>query len=520
MSGRRTILIGLCLLLVGSASGGLEAATVGTTGASFLKLNVGARAEAVGGIGVVGLGGAGSLYWNPAGLAADGPGVLAVSHQRLWQDVDATAVAFGYSGLSVGTFALGIERLGVSSWNNLATGPGIDARDLAIILGFGRGLTERTRVGVSARSLSSKIGDHSASGFSFDCGVHHRVFDRLTLGAAVRNLGPGISFSDGDEDPLPLVGSLGGVWRWRRLALMGEVRNERGIDTYGCVGTEVRLHPWLALRAGSRLGCEVEQATSDFTWGAGIGLPSGLAFDYSYRDSDLGTSHQFSGLFPFGGGGDEVGGVGQPGALPSNLAVVKGLFSGAVDSLLALIPATRGREIVIRPRAGGSTEGGRGKGEDIVTDQGLVEDVLSERLTAKGYAVYTGRVPAAEDSAEAEWGDIPVLEYRILELSVDYPCGRRRHYIGRKEIERLMRVHLNLRLLGRDGGGVLWAGAAERAYRDIVPFGLIPALESEGFAFTKAETSAQKWDRVLEPVIATAIVGGLVYLFYSNKSSE
>ena len=65
-----------------------------------------------------------------------------------------------------------------------------------------------------------------------------------------------------------------------------------------------------------------------------------------------------------------------------------------------------------------------------------------------------------------------------------------------------------------------WAGTAERTYRDVVPFSLLKSVESEEFSFTQAEAGEQKWDKVLEPVIATAIVGGLIYLFYSNKGSE
>ncbi len=528
MSCQRAVVVGLgaALFLAGPASA--KGATVGTTGASFLKLSVGARAEAMGDVGVVGLDGVESLYWNPAGLAVGGGQTkILVSHQQLWQGVSATAVAVGLRSRGFGSLALGIEQLGVGAWNNLDTGAGIDASDLAILLGFGRSLTSRMAVGVTGRTLHSTIGDHSASGFSLDCGLRYCMSDHLVLAGAVRNMGPGISFGGESEDPLPISGSLGGALECKRFSLLGEVRKERGTDAYAGLGLEFRVHPILALRMGSRMGASEQRATSDMTWGTGIGLRRGLGLDYSYRDCDLGSTHQFSGTYLFGGWGGGENARSAPGegtAVASHLAVVKGLLASAVDSLVLLMPTPSGREVLVR-RAYEPAEEVSGRGNDASdeSDGELLEAVLVEQLTRSGLAVHLpSGAGAVEDSLadEAVSSAIPVLEYRILELKVSYPSGGRRHYVGRKEVERLVLVHLHLRLMEGSGAVVRWAGAAERSYRDVVPFSLLPSLRSEGFGFTDAETEDRKWDRILEPVIATAIVGGLVYLFYSNKGSD
>lgn len=498
-------------------------AGVGTTGASFLKLSVGARPEGLGDVGVVGLEGVESLYWNPACLAStNGARSLMVTHQQLWQDVSATGFAIGFPAGRLGTVAVGVERLGVEAWNNLGGLEAVEARDLAVLLGVGRRLTDRTDLGATARTLHSKIGDHSASGVSFDCGVRLRVSSRLAVAGAVRNLGPGLSYSDAGGDPLPVVGSLGGAWEWEGLTLVAEARKERGIDAIGCVGAEVQVHPMLALRGGARLGAGDERAGSDVTWGAGIGRRNGLRFDYSYRDSDLGASHQFSGMLPLGGVGLPGGGVSaaEAAGIPSNLVVVKELVSSGLDSLLAIMPVPGTEGIVIR--RGGEPPARLEGDADDGSGANLVEDLLAERLTRRGLTVHVGSSPSGADTlAEASTARaLPVLEYRMIELRVDYPSGRRRHYLGRKEVERVVRVHVHLRLLERTGGAVRWAGTAERARRDVVPFSLLRSLESAGFGFTRAEAEEQKWDKVLEPVIATAIVGGLIYLFYSNKGTD
>jgi hypothetical protein len=216
------VVCSLVILLVARAES--EGSTVGTTGAAFLKLNVGARAEALGEAGAVGLEGVESLYWNPAGLAGAGDqGRVLVSHQQLWQGVDATAAAVGFPQWRIGSVALGFQRLGVESWSNLSDESGIDAGDLAVLLGYARRLTARMDVGMTARTLHSRIGDDSANGFSVDYGVRYQLSDRLLLAGAVRNIGPGISFRDGDEDPLPLTGSFGGALEWKRHPASGRV---------------------------------------------------------------------------------------------------------------------------------------------------------------------------------------------------------------------------------------------------------------------------------------------------------
>ncbi len=525
MIHRRVVWVGIFLLGLSVLPTELQGAGAGTTGASFLKLSVGARAEALGDAGVVGLEGIESLYWNPAGLAhGGGSSQLLVSHQQLWQDISATAVAFGFRNERLGYVALGLAQLGVDSWNNLPGESGVDAGDLAILVGFARSLSERVGLGVAVRTLHSSVGDHSASGFSLDCGLRYRLSDRMVLAGAVRNLGSGLSYLDEEPDPLPTMGSFGGAVAWNRFLVLGEVRKERGLDAYGGLGAEIRLHPMLALRAWSRLGSAVERATSDASWGVGIGLPSGLDVDYSYRGSDLGGAHQFSGTYRFGAGmgtgaGGPAGTESSPGAsIPSNLVVVKELLASAVDSLLAIMPRPGGGTILL----GRGEEGrsGAGKGEGTRSGDDLLENILVERLTGMGLSVRLAEEEADPDSVGAGSSEAgPVVEYHVLDLKVNYPSGGRRHFIGRKELHRMVWVDVHLRLLQGDGA-VRWAGGAERTYRDVVPFSLLNSLKTDGFGFTDAESEGQKWDRILEPLIATAIVGGLIYLFYSNKGSD
>ncbi len=517
----RVVWVGVCMLFLSGLLAPPGAAAVGTTGASFLKLSVGARAEALGEAGVVGLDGVESLYWNPAALVAVESPQAMVSHQQLWQHVTATAIAFAFRNDRVGSIAVGLEQMGIGSWNNVSGEAGVDAGDLAVLVGIGRSLSERVAVGVAARTLHSNIGDHSASGFSVDCGLHYRVSDRLVLAGAVRNLGSGFSYMDAAADPLPSVGSFGGAFRWRSVLFVGEARKERGTDAYGAVGAEIRVHPLLSLRAGSRLGSTADRASSNAAWGLGVGLPAGLRFDYSFHDSDLGGSHQFSGTYLWGGGlGMEGGGAeyGSSASIPSNLVVIKGLLGAVVDSLMAVMPRPAGQRIVLKKSPDAIT---RAKEESGRTGDNLLESTLAERLTNMGFAVQLAGASRADtiSAASASSSPAPVLEYRVMDLKVNYPSGGRRHFIGRKELQRMIWVDVQMRLMeGTDT--VRWAGGGGRSHRDVVPLRMLNYLKTEGFGLTEAATEEQKWDRVLEPLIATAIIGGLIYLFYSNKGSD
>ncbi len=175
--------------------------------------------------------------------------------------------------------------------------------------------------------------------------------------------------------------------------------------------------------------------------------------------------------------------------------------------------------MILRQQSSGAA-GAHAKAPEAGSAESLLEDLLAERLSRSGWVVKTSASAVDSVAEVTASGGGPHLEYRILELKVDYPSGWRRHYVGRREIERVVRANLHLRLMEDGEGAVLWAGTAERASRDVVPFDLLSSLESQSFGFTKAQAQDQKWDRILEPVIATAIVGGLIYLFYSNKSTS
>ena len=55
---------------------------------------------------------------------------------------------------------------------------------------------------------------------------------------------------------------------------------------------------------------------------------------------------------------------------------------------------------------------------------------------------------------------------------------------------------------------------------DVVPASMLDALGSPKYPFASPKLEKGQWDRYLEGGLVIAIIGVLVYLFYSNKTAS
>ena len=199
---------------------------VGTRGANFLEIPVGARAQALAGAGAPLQSGVYGLYWNPATIASVEEFSVAFSYTELYQDLDIDyffaggAVQFGggvlgiaFGGLSSGDIARTTENFpeggdpifgDVFEWNSTFVG-GYYARQI----------TDRLQVGGGIKFISEGIDNAAADWVAFDGGVAFRTgLLGLELAAVAQNIGNTASFRGQaveriipDEDQL--FGSVG-----------------------------------------------------------------------------------------------------------------------------------------------------------------------------------------------------------------------------------------------------------------------------------------------------------------------
>lgn len=183
---------------------------VGTHAAQFLKLEVGARAAALGGAYVAGVDDMSALYWNPAGLAKITGSSFYGTYTSLYAGIQHGYVAFGtqigrsdYLGVHVTYLNSGLMEVTTLIFPE-GSGEYFSVSDIAIGVSYARKLTDRLSVGGTAKFINETIWRESASTFGFDVGSQ---FDTgilgVKLGMAITNFSTKFKF-DGPDLNIPV----------------------------------------------------------------------------------------------------------------------------------------------------------------------------------------------------------------------------------------------------------------------------------------------------------------------------
>lgn len=177
---------------------------VGTTAAQFLKIEIGARAMAMGGAFVATANDATASFWNPAGLATLQSREVAVVHTNWLADMDLeyASIAIPAGG---NVFGLSLTALNYGEWDVTTidepegTGEKFGAQDLALGLSYARPLTDRFRFGINFKYISQSIYHMSASAIAFDIGTLFTTqFRGLRIGMSLSNFGSKMSMHGKD----------------------------------------------------------------------------------------------------------------------------------------------------------------------------------------------------------------------------------------------------------------------------------------------------------------------------------
>ncbi len=311
--------------LAGTATaGGLD--RMGTAGAQELRIPVGAASIAIAGSAVALGNGIGNLYYNPASLAAvDNPEAI-VSYSTYLADskVDYGAVSTKVGSAGNVAFSVKVLNIGdiVVTTENAPEGTGEILNPTYSVFGltYGRRMTDRVLLGLTASYISEKIAQTSATGFAADFGVQYDTGWRgLRFGFAMKNIGPNMTFSGPNfeqrftlpgDDPsaqphviqlestsfeLPSYLQIGvsydvGVAEKQHATIYGTFQgNNFSTDEYR-LGAEYMLGEHIALRGGyvGQLAVSSADRQPDylysFNYGAGLNFKMGdrpLSFDWA-----------------------------------------------------------------------------------------------------------------------------------------------------------------------------------------------------------------------------------------------
>jgi hypothetical protein len=308
---------------------------LGTAGAQFLQIGVGAKAAALGGAYVATANNAAALFWNPAGIANVANQSVHFSHTPWWATIDLNSAAYAIRLGEAGSLGAAVTVLSMDDMevtNELqqdGTGERFDAQNLMIGITYARPLTDRFNVGITAKYVQERIWNETSSGIAFDVGTQYRLwFNNVVIGMSLANFGGDLRLdgrdltykfdTDGalprnrlapgkletEAYALPLHFQVGvamdvlhsDLFTWQvALDVTHPNDNSERIN----VGSEVAVFRQIFLRGGYRYNYDDE----DLTLGFGFALPienNNFAFDYAFSQYGLLPNvHRFSVGFEF-----------------------------------------------------------------------------------------------------------------------------------------------------------------------------------------------------------------------------
>jgi len=197
------------------------------------------------------------------------------------------------------------------------------------------------------------------------------------------------------------------------------------------------------------------------------------------------------------------GGTGEE--LITNYQVIEKISGEAVDELMANMPSLQKEKLLLLVK---------GKGVGKIDDAFL--NVLIKKMKDSGIRVST--TAPSEDST----GEQPDYEfnYQLVKLNLRYADINRSHLVGSKRVDRLAEIGIFSQIIDRSNGDIFWVGETSKKFEDTISYSLLDRVEDPDIEYTRPVRKELRWSRLVEPVIVTGIVTGLVYLFFSNQSSN
>lgn len=296
----------IIIFICGTAGARQINSNAGTSAFSFLKINVGGRAVAMGGA-FTGLSDdEAALYYNPAGLASLEQSRFIAEYNNYFTDLQS-----GFAGyirpLSEGkVFGIQISYLNYGEFTQTDRAGNIEGTfgggDLMVATSFAIRRGYNLAAGATAKFIYEKIQEFSATGFAVDLGLHYTGDRaRYTGGLLLQNLGTQLSsLGTGEKNGLPTLVRIGGSIRPRGLnsVITSDLIVPFDNNAEIAVGAEYfNLHP-LFLRMGwNSFGSNFRTQYSDnglagLTFGFGVNYRS-MQFSYAYSPAgDLGDAHR------------------------------------------------------------------------------------------------------------------------------------------------------------------------------------------------------------------------------------
>lgn len=191
---------------------------------------------------------------------------------------------------------------------------------------------------------------------------------------------------------------------------------------------------------------------------------------------------------------------------PTNFEIVKQVSTEVIEELLQNMPSMTESDIVILHKENGVGE------IDFV-----FENTLLWKMENAGIDIMAANPSELDTTAQA--ADYR-FSYQLIRLELAYTKIYRPYWFGAKLVTREAEATVFAKLIDLRSGDVVWVGDAEKMYKDTIAHSMLKAVEDEQYEFTHPPRKEVRWSKIVEPIVVTGIVVGLVYLFFSNQSNE
>lgn len=266
----------------------LYSGETGTNGFTLLKIEVDARAAAMGGAYTAVASDASASFWNPAGLAGATSKSFNIMYHSIYEDISqefaAVHILTGKHNLALSVNLLTFSDIPIRGHVPTEEPAGTtEAMNFAGMVSYAKYLFNDYAVGINLKYLFEKYYLEKASGWAFDFGMKKKnIIDNLDLGITIQNLGQ-MSDLKYKSTPLPLIfcGGLGYTIPFEILGnsplLATDIQYINDDDIYYRLGSELDLLSYFVIRIGWISG----GSKNEPTFGLGINYQN-LHFDYSY----------------------------------------------------------------------------------------------------------------------------------------------------------------------------------------------------------------------------------------------
>ncbi len=279
----------------------------GTSAFPFLKINIGARAVAMGGAFTGLADDESSLYYNPAGIAGTKQNRWIAGYHNYFVDIQSGFVGFVIPLDEDNTLAAHFDYLGYGEFirtdtNGTRLGT-FGGSDLLMALTAARRISHNIKLGLTAKLIYQSLDEFSASGIALDLGAKYTDDrERFTGGVMIQNVGKQLSALGSEKYQLPLAVRAGISYRPRGLPLVmaSDLIAPVDNDLVIAIGTEYDEFKPFYMRLGwNSFGANYRNADSEDNW---AGIAMGVGFDYRHLHiaysftpaAELGDSHRIT----------------------------------------------------------------------------------------------------------------------------------------------------------------------------------------------------------------------------------